>query len=357
MANRPDYSAPEKLTDAFEAQDRILAAVQTCRLIAATPEELAPPLKERLPSIEQLNASFKRLQTPESDVSSPVARGALYGLVRGGFASKLLSPTLKSVTNLRSEQIGQALFQWMEARLEAYKIPLELLEALDPDTAMNRTIANVRAFLAGSGITTCDPENLELHACRNPYPGDYDYVTTITAAGDFPRTIAELGRVYDPRSWKNNPYAVNFLDVHPVTDIGGKSPQNRPEAIGETWAEPAFISEQVKGPGSTSMTTTLVIDFVVMPDWMRFTYSLGKTIQSSTTLILERDFGYLEAEAIPGRPGWSRVLLEKNIRFSASPGNSGGDIGWGDLANLIAPDTMAQWLKAMRYMPCWIPPP
>lgn len=345
----------EKLSDAFEAQDTVLATVQAVRRVAAASEQSARLERERLPSEKTLRAAFERLQPADREATGPIARGCLYGVIRGGFASKALNPKLRPVRNIRNELIGEMLFEWMAARLEVYSIKVRSIELLDPNKAVDWTTVTVRALLLANGITPCDPENADLHACRNPYPDDYQYVTTITAAGDFPRTIAELGRVYDPRSWQENPYAVHFKDVHAVSDLNGDVPVTRKEPIGETWVPPAIISEQVEVPGGLLMTTTLTIDFVVRPDWMLFTYDLGKTIQSPSTLIIERDFGYLGAERIPGRPGWCRVDLEKNVRFSKTPGSSGGEIGWGNLANLIAPDTIAAWLRDMRYMPCSVP--
>jgi len=214
-------------------------------------------------------------------------------------------------------------------------------------------------ILAGAGIVSCDPENLELEACRGPHPTDTDYITTVRAAADFPRTVAQLAQVYDPRQWDLNPYAPHFDDVHAVTDVNGNTNKARTEPIGTTWscpsADPCWISERVLGPSGSYLVNTLKIQFVVTSDWILMTYKLGMTVDSSGTLTLERDFGYLAVAPVPGRPGWCRAHLEKNVNFSGTMGTSGGDIGWGDLANLIAPDLIAKWIADMCHAACWIP--
>jgi hypothetical protein len=369
MTNESDLN----LGKAFQAQDLVLGAVQTIRKFAR-PEETekgpAPPRGEELPSTDELNQAFNQLDPHgvEEQVA-PVRRGTLYGVVRGGFASTLLRARLRAVTNHAGEPIGEQIFDWMNSELDAHEIELLRIEDLAPHAAVEWCTRWIRSNMVKAGLTSCDPENLSLTACRRTIPNDNEPVSTVTVSADFPRDISHMAAVYDPRNWSKtkNPYAEHFLGVYPVTDALGNTPAARPEPIGTTWKCPApgmtcsapgqpncpcWILEKVEGGGIT-LGNTLDIQFVVTSSWIRLTYGFGTTTSSSSTLTLEEDFGYLTVDPVPGRAGWTRVGLEKNVRFSPIGGTGGGDIGWGNLPNLIAPSLIAKWLQDMRYMPCW----
>lgn len=203
--------------------------------------------------------------------------------------------------------------------------------------------------------TSEGPQNLSVQAYRRPIPEDSDYVTTITASGDVPRTVHDLAKVLDPRQWARNPHATYFKDVRTVTDWTGLVSQPRPEPIGTSWSEPGWISEEVTDGTGVTLVNTLRIEFTVDAGSLRCRYSLGETVRSSSTLALERDFGFINADADPGRPGWSRVCVEKNVRFSGYAGTSGGAVEWGDLVNVLAPGVLGKWLWDMRHMLGWSP--
>lgn len=335
------------------ALESVRASVQWIRARAAGP---APAGHPGQPTAAGLTGAFARLESHDADDRdvAPVRRWTFYGVLRGGFASHTLGPLLQAVRNLDDEPIGEIVFVWMRQELERYDIDSDWIGSLEPRRAAEWAIATDQVFLARAGILSCDPENLELEACRGPHPTDTEYITTVTAAGDFPRTVAQLAQVYDPRRWDQNPYAVHFVDVHAVTNVNGNVRRTVPQPIGTSWS--GWISEHVLGPAGSFLINTLEIQFAVTPTWILFTYELGQTIAAGGTLSLERDFGYLSVAPVAGRAGWCRVHLEKNVKFSGITGSSGGDIGWGDLANLIAPDLIANWLSDMSHAPCWTPP-
>lgn len=340
------------IPEAMRARSSVRTAIQWIRFRAggAVPAGLV-----EVPTADALRDAFRTLES--DDVAdrhvAPIRRWTFYGALRSGFASHTLGPRLREVRDPDDEPIGELVATWVHRQLARYELDPDWIGSLEPSQAAEMATARVQAGLLLAGVASCDPENLELEACRGPHPSDTEYITTVTAAGDYPRTIAQLAQVYDPRQWAANPYAVHFQDVHPVTDVNGNQSKPLPAPIGTTWSD--WISEHVLGPGTSYLVNTLDIDFVVTSDWIVLTYELGKTTGSSGTLSLERDFGYLVVVPVAGRPGWSHIQLRKNVRFSGIMGSSGGDIGWGDLANLIAPDLIANWLSDMHHMPCWTP--
>lgn len=341
------------IREAMSALELVVAAVQWIRSRAA---RALPARHPGQPTAAVLTEAFARLESDDAadrDVA-PVRRWTFYGVLRGGFASHTLGPLLREVLNRNDEPVGELVFIWMRQQFQRYDIDPDWIGSLEPRRAAEWAIATIQMFLMRASISSCDPENLELEACRGPHPTDTEYITTVTAAGDYPRTVAQLAQVYDPRQWSLNPYAVHFKDVHPVTNVNGNVPQPRAEPMGTSWN--GWISEHVEGPGGSFLINTLQIQFAVTSAWILFTYDLGKTIGSSGTLSVERDFGYLSVVPVSGRAGWCRVDLQKNVKFSGIMGSSGGDIGWGDLANLIAPDLIANWLSDMSHAPCWTPP-
>jgi hypothetical protein len=344
------------LDDALAARTVIRRALQTVRRIAANPSH-GQPLVPELPPAVVLQKSFQSLESQQVSPISPVRRWAMYALVEGGFASALLSGRLREVNNSTNEPIGQMMFEWMATELERFNIKVTILESLPPIQARELVSRLVRLFLTAIGVTPCDPENLTLTACRRAIPGDSDYVTTINTSGDFPRSVAQMAVVLDPRNWDKtkNPYAIHFEKVEPV-DAGG-NPIIRPEPIGDTWDEPSYIYEKVSDDGGLTVESRLMIQFVVTSTWLRFTYEHDTAAGPSEPpgVNIEVNFGYIHVDPLAGKPGWTRFALEKNVRFSGNPGMSGGNIGWGDLPNALAPDLVADWLMDMRMIPCWEP--
>ena len=349
---------------AQQAKRIVLSAADGVKRLAARrwPSEKITDSRDSptpLPPAKDLDAALAILgeiddvQHPDT---APIRRDALSGVVRNGFASHNLRSAFLAVHNTDDEPIGHMVFHWMEKELERYKIELRRIEDVDARRAVEMVTAAIRFvtqhFL---GVTIPDPENLRLHACRGRHPADVEYLTMVKATGDYLRPFAELAKVYDPRNWDKNPYAVHFTDVHPVTGVSGSTKLYRTEPIGTTWDPPSWISERVERNGSF-LVNTLMIEYVVTATWLRLTYELGKTTGSSSTLAMEQDFGCLDVYPVPGRPGWHHIALEKNIRFSGNTGTGGGNIGWGDLANLLAPDLVAHWLEDMHGMPYWTPP-
>ena len=201
-------------------------------------------------------------------------------------------------------------------------------------------------------MQTCEYRNPELSSCWGYHESDTQPLTTITVGGEFKKSLSDLAIIVDPRTWGKNQYGVHFSEVIRVADRDG-NPASGPEPVlGQPWD--GWIRETLKDEDENEMINTLGVKLEATPaGGVILEYWLGRTLSGSPRL--ERDFGSIEVTPVDDE--WNRVTILKAVRFLPTAGGPGGNVGWGDLPNAVAPKVISDWLGDMFLMPCWNPNP